>query len=742
MLVQGGTRSVASKSSTERSRKRRERRAAERLYSRADWQLFLDHSTLPMMAGCQPHDLQRMILRELVDNAHDIGAKVTVTCDRRTREYIVADDGPGIDPALVVRLFSVNRAMVSSKLLRLPRRGALGNGLRVVVGGVAATKGSLVVESRGHRQVLRVNDATGATEVVSDEPIEPTPGTTVRIRARFDGLEGEHLENSIAFASEGETYAGPSSPYWYSPNDFVRLLCALDDDRTTIGDLAGDLGVALDDDRRAKQLTEEEAKVVLAELQAATRPVSPEAIGRLGPGAFATSHYGIRYATLTIGGAEIPACVEAWVEADRSEERGYGDGSVILFLNRSRSFAHLSCDYSMERLNIEGCGIDLAVKTGKAKYRIAVAITTPHVEKSDAGKSPALYPFRGAISAAVEKAAKAAHRAMERPAGAKMTLKAAAWQVMPTAYAETSANPGGPRLPVKARQVMYVARPAILEMTGRKGFTDSYFTQDLLPDYQEDHLVETADWDVIYDARGGFREPHTGREIRVGTQEVRQLLGLRPSFGPAVSAGRDEMYPTTGPQNRFGSILFCEKEGFDPLFKAAQLEERFDVAIMPSKGMSITAARQLLDAYAPYIGHVFTLHDFDYSGFTIAGTLTTDSRRYVFKNKVPMVDIGLRLDDVERLDLQSEPWKGDADEWPARAKTLRKHGATEREIEFLKTRRVELNAMTSRQIIDHIERAFVEHGVKKIVPDDEVLAQHARRLIEQDLAVVEVKKKS
>jgi hypothetical protein len=741
-LVQKVRRSVASaKSATERSREFRQRRSSERLYNRADWQLFLDASTLPMMAGRQPRDLQRMILRELVDNALDVGAKVTATYNDKTKEYVVVDNGPGIDPGLVVRLFSINRPMVSSKSLRLPRRGALGNGLRVVAGGVAATGGSLVVESRGHRLALRVDDATGFTAVVSDEPIESIPGTTVHIRAGFDGTEHLYLKESIGFASEGTKYTGPSSAHWYSPRDFFRLLRALDDQRTTVGDLAEDFGVVLDDRRRAKDLTEDEAKAVLADLQTATKPVPPESIGRLGLGAFGSSHYGIKCTMVTIGGAQIPVCAEAWSWCTRSEERGFGDGSVTLFLNRSRSFAYISCEFSMERLNVEGYGVDLGVKTGKANYTVALAITTPHVEHSDSGKSPALYPFRGAISAAIEKAAKSAHRAMERPPGALMTLKAAAWQVMPEAYAAASANDDGPPLPVKARQVMYAARPAMLRLTGKDKFTDSYFTQDLLPDYQEEHPNETENWDVIYDARGGFREPHTGREIRVGTLEVRQLLGLRPSFGPAACVGRDEMFPTVGPQNRYRAILFCEEEGFDPLFKAARLEERFDIAVMPGKGMSVTAARMLLDEIAPYIDHVFVLHDFDCAGFSIAGTLTTSSRRYVFKNKVPMVDIGLRLDDVERLNLQSEPipaWR--SDEWTAREATLRRHGATDREVAFLKTRRVELNAMTARQIVDHIERHLAEHGVKKVVPDDDVLAQHARRVVEQELAVTAVEK--
>ena len=42
------------------------------------------------------------------------------------RRYFVDDDGPGIDgtPEEIARLFSIRRPLVSSKLLRLPTRGA------------------------------------------------------------------------------------------------------------------------------------------------------------------------------------------------------------------------------------------------------------------------------------------------------------------------------------------------------------------------------------------------------------------------------------------------------------------------------------------------------------------------------------------------------------------------------------------------------------------------------------------
>jgi hypothetical protein len=318
----------------------------------------------------------------------------------------------------------------------------------------------------------------------------------------------------------------------------------------------------------------------------------------------------------------------------------------------------------------------------------------------------------------------------------RVTIKDAAWEVMDGAYAKASDNG---RLPARPRQIMYAARPQILELTGKDHLDDSYFTQTLLPDYIHEY-EHCRDWNVVWDARGHFAEPHTGVEIGLGTLEVREYLGLRAERKDAITVDRSVLYPTLGPEHRYNTILFIEKEGFDPLFAAEHLAERYDLAIMSTKGMSVTAARELLDLLAKRgIEQVLVLHDFDIAGFSIFGTLGVSGRRYAFHNKVKLFDIGLRLDDVEAMGLEDEPVSV-ARDWNKVAATLRRHGATEEEIAFLKDARVELNAMTSREIIDFVEAKLEEHGVTKIVPDETVLQDYARRRIEQQLAAAEVEK--
>ena len=309
-----------------------------------------------------------------------------------------------------------------------------------------------------------------------------------------------------------------------------------------------------------------------------------------------------------------------------------------------------------------------------------------------------------------------------------VSFKEAAAEIMEEAYNHVS---GGGELPANARQIMYAARGHIQKVTGRE-IESKYFTQTLLPDYLEEH----ADlfWDVVYDARGHFTEPHDNGKTSfgIGTLEVRNYLAdfHDPSvIGAGFSQSKVE---TSGPSGNFGAVLFIEKEGFAPLFRAAQIAEKYDIAIMSTKGMSVVAARVLVDEMcSDYDIPLLLLHDFDKARFSIAGTLQRDTRRYEFQNNIRIIDLGLSLADVEAMGLESEYQHHPKASKSALIANLRENGASEEEIAFMfrdfdslrSTRRVELNAMTSPQFVEYVERKLRENGVAKIVPDQDLLAE-------------------
>jgi hypothetical protein len=122
-----------------------------------------------------------------------------------------------------------------------------------------------------------------------------------------------------------------------------------------------------------------------------------------------------------------------------------------------------------------------------------------------------------------------------------------------------------------------------------------------------------------------------------------------------------------------------------------------------------------------------------------------------------IVEIGLRLADIKQFEDDGEPLLSEAvpirrkrkkrpdedfdedfdenvieENLDAARANLRKNGATEDEIEFLLTpmegqttggKRVELNATTSRQLIDFVEGKLKAYGLTKVVPDKDMLAQ-------------------
>jgi hypothetical protein len=363
------------------------------------------------------------------------------------------------------------------------------------------------------------------------------------------------------------------------------------------------------------------------------------------------------------------------------------------------------------------------------------------------GQSPAVV-LAGLVEGVTAKWAKQ-RRSEERDANARarrndrliryqrpMSLRQAAFRVLPQAFAKAS-DEG--KLPANARQIYYAARPEILRITGKENLDSQYFCQTLLIDFMQEF---GTDWDMVWDDRGHFTEPHGGERLGLGTLAVRHYL--RNNAAPVLKeAGfKGAGIKTHGPEERFGAVLFIEKEGFTPIFNAAALAERFDIAIMSSKGMSVTAARMLADRIcAKHKIPLLTLHDFDIAGFSIGKTVGSDTRRYTFQNKIKVIDLGLRLADIDELNLESEAVSlGNVSPRKIHDR-LRRNGASTEEIDFLLSgRRVELNAMTSDRLVEFVESKLIEYRVTKVIPAKETLAKAFRLFARSKLIEAAVEK--
>ncbi len=196
--------------------------------------------------------------------------------------------------------------------------------------------------------------------------------------------------------------------------------------------------------------------------------------------------------------------------------------------------------------------------------------------------------------------------------------------------------------------------------------------------------------------------------------------------------------------NRYGAILFIEKQGFAPLFEQMRLAERYDISVMSTKGMSVTASRSLVDTICATCAAqqipLLVLRDFDKAGFSIVDTLRRDTRRFRFANPVKVIDLGLRLSDVEAHQLKGEDVhykKGKKNGGGDPRPNLRTNGATNAEVEYLcsygdqwygyRGKRVELNEFSPKALVGWIEKKLHDNGIKKVIPESDVLEIAFRR---------------
>jgi hypothetical protein len=305
-------------------------------------------------------------------------------------------------------------------------------------------------------------------------------------------------------------------------------------------------------------------------------------------------------------------------------------------------------------------------------------------------------------------------------------------EILPSAYDHASGNG---RYPVSQRQLYYACREEFKRHT-RRTLDAKYFASTLLRQYLNRNSAQTESWKITADPRGTLTIPNAGYDVRVpcGTLAIESHLHKAAAEIDAANINTQiaTEWPSLKHGERYQGVIYIEKEGFEPLLKDAKIAQRFDVAILSCKGQSVVAARAFVDEVCRQDGGVplLVVHDFDKAGFEISQSLTRVSRwaeandrvAYHFKNKINVIDLGLRLTDVEQYGLASETvtFKG---------KFAKDSICTEDEKQFLRSnQRVELNAFTSPQFIEWLEGKLRTNGLhERLIPNDSVLVTAYRR---------------
>lgn len=680
-----------------------------------DWKRFMTPEGLSEKAGVPKHHFRKMIIKELIDNACDVGGGRLRLVDSDLLEFY--DDGPGIP----LEALSIKRALISSKHWRLGERGALGNGLRAVMGALYCLGGHLVVHAKGKATKVFVGNDGETVYVDQGE----TTDTKVRVYCDEIGNTPDLLSFKLT-----EQMAGPvvkssmAIPEWFDDEAILDIQRSAEG--LTVSEIVGQFRTGYQPCKPHELFTGVNAVELLAKMQKHTLERTPK-VREVGAGLMP----GWEYAQLRGERENIPYVVEAWVKAT---PKGSGSISVeTLVTNRAVSLTGVNANVEKKgrvnfvtqnyRFHLGGSDRDKFTLSQNVDYRVILSISSPYFPIVSSGKAIDMEEFVYDLIRVFVTAGKKAKTALSKrkPKEKRITIKDAVEQLLPDAYEKVSE---GGRYWANARQLMYAMRPDILRLCKIDKFDDATVTQKYLPIFQR------PEWKIAYDNRGALEEPHTGQTVGLGTVEIENYRGRTANIGFDRAARPSMVFGNMPAEGRFNKLLFVEKEGFNQLIRESGILERYDMAMASSKGLPVVAARALIDHLAGTVDgfQLYVLADFDVNGCVLADSLVTDRDRYQFANEVNTTKLGVTWDQAQELHRQMKSEPVELEKYNTRvsyAETLAGYGIEKTAIDFLLGRhwdefneqpmRVELNAFTSRELLD-----IIEEGVSgpKVVPKD------------------------
>ena len=668
-----------------------------------DWERFRTIEGLSTKAGVSPEKIAALVAKELMDNALD--ANLDANTDTLpwidpigTDGFLVGDNGPGIDPDAVADMFSINRPLKSTKHLRLPTRGALGNGLRVVAGAVLATGGSLIVTTRGLIMKLTPQHDNGKTlaEVIG---YKDSNGTLIEVHlgghdAGPINLRWAKLALQLS-SGEQQRYSGKTSPWWYTSRYFYELCRSAKD--TTIRELISKFEGCSSSDKvgyitnefKIKQTTDltlDDAKTLLTRMQIASKPVKPERLGCCDSENF--SNYvkipGTFELTSDNEVAEIPYIVEAWSElSDRA--------NISFNVNKTPITGDVRVIHDKTRLYLIGCGANYdTINIGKRPAIIWMNIITPFMPITSDGKAPNLQYFLKDIMAAIEKSINKARK--NAPKNHARSQKDIVIENIPPA-AKTMG--GGHQFSL--RQLFYAIRP-IVKTEINKELKYEHFT-GIITEYEGETGEDIPD--MYRDDRGALYHPHLDERIALGTR-------MAKSYKP--------------PEWTFNKVLYIEKEGFFQILQDDKWPEKHDCALLTSKGYSSRAARDLLDLLGEGEQELlfFCVHDADASGTMIYQTLQDETKARPGR-KFKIINLGLDPWEGIAMGLEPENSVNESDKYKAVGDYVSEHDPEC--VEWLQTHRIELNEMSTPQFLQWLDDKMEMYSQGKLTAPVDIMVK-------------------
>ncbi|MDD2495292.1 MAG: hypothetical protein PHE29_08875, partial [Tissierellia bacterium] len=672
------------------------------MFEREDWKLFRNIDTLCQKAGVNRNQIPKLIIKELVDNALDVSeCELKLLPD--SNGFSVRDFGEGLEESLMEDLFSINRPMITSKLLRLPTRGALGNGLRVVIGAIISTNGNLIVETKGNKyNIVFLNDGSCKIEVVGESNITRGTKFNVSLGRSIYNITEKDLTwgNNAILMSKGESHTCKTSAFWYTSESFFELL------NSYMGNIKDFLllfeGI---NKNKVKELIDnptlktnemdfEASEHILGMLRSYSKKVNIKKIGCINDNYSGLGEYAKKYDEFIVKSAKgmyharIPYIVETWLRIQKEYNQ-------CIYVNKTPITGEYSAWYDKGTMKLFRLGLNIDVKLKESQ--MVVNIMTPYMPITSDGKSPDFHQMNETI----QKCLNASKSKAKKAYMAETEVSSRNERDIVFNHMEESINKAGGygQYKFSQRQLYYAIRPYVMRALDKQP-EYTYFCR-LLTEYENEY----GEINNLYrDPRGTLYHPHLGTEIPLGTIAVQNYE--RPEW-------------------TFNKILYCEKEGFFPILKDAKFPERFDCALLSSKGYASRAVKDLFDLLGETEEEIlfFCIHDSDAAGTMIYETLqeATITRR---ARKVKVIDLGLNPWEAIDMELEIESVESKSRKGVAKYVRVRYYSGYD-DVDYdnwLQENRIELNAMTTPQFLEWIEEKIAKYDNGKVIPDRYIMS--------------------
>lgn len=670
------------------------------VFEREDWKLFRNIDTLCQKAGVSRNKIPQLIIKELVDNALDV-SKCELKLIHNSNGFSVRDYGDGLSEELLKSLLSINRPMITSKLLRLPTRGALGNGLRVVVGAIISTNGRLVIETNGKiYETVFLNDGSADIRIIGNS--EVTLGTKFNVYLgdsifRITERDLSWGRNAILM-SNGNSHSCKTSPFWYTSESFFELINSYTGklkDFLLLFEGMNKLKVKnnfLDIDSLTNEITFEQSEDILHMLRKYCKKINIKKIGNIGDTYSGLGEYAKKSDSFVVKSAkgkhnaEIPFLVETWIRIQNEYVPG-------IYVNKTPITGEYSWWYDKGTMKLFRLGLNIDVKLKPSQ--MIVNVTTPYMPITSDGKSPDFSSINDTIQQCLTTSKNKAKKiyVYENSNNAR-NEKEIFLNNIDSAIAKAS---GYGEYMFSQRQLYYAIRPYIMNALDKQP-EYTYFCR-LLTEYENEY----GEIENLYrDPRGVLYHPHLGQEIPIGTMAVREYE--RPEW-------------------TFNKILYSEKEGFFPILKEAKFPERYDCALLTSKGYASRAVKDLFDLLGETDEEIlfFCIHDADSAGTMIYQTLQEETLARPGR-RVKIINLGLDPWEANEMGLEVETFESKSKRPVANyvRNYMRECRWDDDYVdynEWLQTNRIELNAMTTPQFLEWLEDKISEYDNGKVVPD-------------------------